>query len=217
MQTMNMTDYPSIPKSFLEYMKKLHSKTDKKLYKKLLDVEVLKDIESKFKNGSKITNLTPKELLGKIDFKLNDLTETGFDSVIAELRVIHLLDEKGFQDIRPVKAQKVPRPDIECQRKNSTFSVEIFCSPNTSNRWNLKKYYIGKANQKKKQIDNGNGENKLLMLVLNSSPARELQSAEDYSNTLKDVLSELQTLYLWEGDYFLGIMTSGDCVFHPDI
>ncbi len=147
-----------------EYLKNTHEKINSL---RLVDENIIKDIQVKIINASKIVKMSPTDLLKNLDFQKNNKTMEKIEGLLAELRTIFWLDNFGFSDIKPLKAKKsLKSPDFKAIYKNKKAAIEVYCLTekheqqkdkildcyvNTDD--NFISNYKNKASNKKSQLD----------------------------------------------------------------
>lgn len=195
----------------------LKASKDEPITQALLDHPdpTLDSIDRLFEHACCITGMTGEGLLSTIDFSMKDFDPDRLDAVFGVLRAIEFLANLGFIDIRPLRATNSPRSDIIACFDGKKFSIEVVTSSRRSYRWpghvkhssNLVRYIVDKCQEKQAQLRNTlqeiNAEYQLLVLVLNSSPARALMNLDDYQLVLQEAYAELGSPKL----LYLGITT----------
>lgn len=214
-----MRNYPNIPRQFREYIQNVAKSGVKERWIPALlgpDGEsILHDIDKRFSKASKILNLLPSQIAKALDLHPNDIAENRIDSFFAEMRTLSWLYTLGFENIRPLRATSEKQADFIAQYNSTRYGVEVFRSREDSYKWpghisrhkDLIRYYINKAAEKKIQVDNTMEKEKckkgVLVLVLDSYPAKALLSHADFMSVLGQVFNELR----WGQNYHFGIIT----------
>ena len=225
----------NIPRQFREYIQNVaKSRLKERWIPALLGphgTSILQDIDVRFSRASRILNLSPAQIAKELDLDSNNITGNRMDSFIAELRALFWLDTLGLKNIRPLRATSKRQGDFVGEYRSIRYAVEVFYSPEDFYRWpdhesrrkDLIRYYIDRAAEKRSQVDSSIENEKckkgVLVLVLDSNPAKALIGRQGYLDVLKRVYHELS----WGPDYHYGIITgmvSGeglDDVLYPDL
>lgn len=93
------------------------------------EVVVRRKIDYLFKHCSAITQLTPDDLLDKLDFQKDNIKEEEwFSALFAVMRTIMWLHEPlGFEKITPLrKKRKKPEADLKATRHGVTYAIEVY-------------------------------------------------------------------------------------------
>ena len=209
-----------IPKNeLISFLNKLFEKTKDN---RLADDKVKSRIVEMMSEACEITELSFSDLLQRLDFKPSDLNIEALESFLAELRSIFWLRDFGFVSIEPLEAlKKSVCPDFTAKYGGKTCCIEVFCLTQTHGQKkdsNLGVYvnfdpqftgskfgrdFISKANLKKKQLDSGDKDSKILLCVLNSDPVILLNTADEIKNHAKFLYEQLN----WGNGYYVGILT----------
>jgi len=230
-------NFPNIPKELWEYIVNVK---DRNIKEELLPVlmgsserkVVLEKIDRLFKVVSEILQLSPSEITKALDFHPNDIGEGRIDAFFAELRTISWLHLQKFQNIKSLRAASKKRSDIYAEFNSSKYIVEVFCMiqgnyewPNPPNRsYDLIQYYITRAEEKKKQIDETakdfGCDKKILALVLDYKREVALHGRSDFLKKLQCISNRLNWGESYHFALITGMVTSGeglDDVVYPDI
>jgi hypothetical protein len=240
--------YPYIPKVLYDYIENVIKKDAKEhlipqIKNKKKRKIVLDAINNLFKKGTNVTNLSPLDLIKKLDFHPTDTSESSFDSVIAELRTINFLSNLNLYDITPLQAKKSgKRADIIATGGSDKYVIEVFCKisqspPQTEHKFkkdfkkneilnqpytyedDLFRYYIDRARRKKIQLENTAKKykcnKKIMVLVLNDQNI--------FGHLLPDectkILSKISTELGWGSNYYFSIIIGlvGLDIIYPPI
>lgn len=205
-------------KDVLTYLDNLYKKTNDD---RLVDKEIQEKIIKLIKNGCKITILSVSDLLSRLDFKPKDLTIEALEAFLAELRSIFWLQDFGFTNITPLKAEKSAKPDFTAKLENKKCAIEVFCLTraheqqkdsfigvykNVDPQFLDSKFgrdFMSKANNKRKQLDSVNVRIKILLCVINHSPIINCNDFEDMQKHAKFLYDKLS----WGNGYYVGLLT----------
>jgi hypothetical protein len=203
-----------MPEKLIAYLKDLQKKFDGKEWaQRIIKPSCLKAIEGLFNKACTITGCFPHELLNGIDFNKNDLTKEKLESLLAELRTIIWINSLGMRKIRPLSQKQNRFVDLIAEHKNVNCGIEVFCAPEDYNRYpghtkkscDLVDYFVKKGVEKKQQLDNSGCDLKLLVLVLNASPAIQLMNRDEYI----ELLTSVENLLGWGDKYHFAIISCG--------
>jgi hypothetical protein len=197
--------------------------------KRLKQPEVVPAILKQIEGASVITGLSEENLLRGLDFKPKDKTVSALESFLAELRVVHLLHELGFENIQPIEATGLYKtPDFEAVFHNKTCAIEVFCLPaefgqlpNESGLYRnfdpefaeskFGKKFFDKAAIKKLQLDSIVAEAKIVLCVVNHSCICALSTNVDV-RVHAEFLSEKLN---WGMGYHVGLLCGGFGCIEP--
>jgi hypothetical protein len=90
---------------------------------------VRREIDYLFQHCSAITQLTPDDLLDKLDFQQNNIEkEEWFPALFAVMRTIMWLHEPlGFEKITPLRnKKKKPEADLKATRHGVAYAIEVY-------------------------------------------------------------------------------------------
>ncbi|MDP3769806.1 MAG: hypothetical protein U1A25_02040 [Candidatus Sungbacteria bacterium] len=216
-------------KDVLMYLDKIYKKTQDQ---RLNDEKVRSQILSKINEACQITNLSFSNILQRLDFKPNDLTIEALESFLAELRSIFWLQDFGFTNIVPLQAKKnSQQPDFTAKHQDKTCAVEVFCLTqaheqqrdsalnvyvNFDPQFEGSKFgrdFMSKAGQKKTQLDFSNADIRVLLCVINSSPAVALNAEADMNKHAKFLREKLG----WGVGYYIGVLAGEDSAIYPKL
>jgi hypothetical protein len=198
---------------------------------------VLNNVNELFKSVSTVCKMSCDNLMKSLDYNLNDKSSENFESLVAMLRAINILNSMGFSDIIPVKLNNKKHCDLLANYKDEICVIEVFCSTEKAKRlysdianlrsskisYNLTTYYLLRAKEKKPQLDCSasfySAKKKILILVLNSYPSIALDTRPEYEEMLKNIYYALN----WGVDYHFGLFTgmttlgigSDDAIYPP--
>jgi DNA-binding Xre family transcriptional regulator len=213
-------NYPNIPPQFWAYLKEADRQQVDDLWLKTLKetnlrAEILQDVDQRFKRACKILKCKPSDIAKAFDLEPNNVANNRLDSFFAELRGMFFLDNLSFSDIKPLHRASQPLADFEAKYGATRYAVEVFHSSSIyyrsprdeERRHNLIQFFLGKAREKKKQIDNTRKEygcqKGILLLVLDSCPSLIRDDKYSFEKVLKKICDELK----WGKDYHFGIAT----------
>jgi len=168
------------------------------------------------------TNLSEPDLLHKLDFQPNNLTNEMIEGFLAQLRAIFWLKRFGFSNIIPIEpTRRFPQPDFLANYKGKKSAIEVFCLTKTheqqkdqtlnvyvnfSPQFKGSKFgrdFMSKALLKKRQLDSISAEIKVLLCVINSTPIIALNDKKDIKEMTKFLYDKLN----WGKNYFIGVLT----------
>lgn len=162
-------------------------------------------LERQFYECSKIVSLSPDDLLKKLDFHPRDLSPERIESLLGELRTIHFVDNNGFTNITPIRANSTKSPDFSAERNGEYFLIEvvtsIYFAPRTFHdsvvKWATSRL---QNDDKLSQMKTDSAVYKnLFVCVVNSLGAVALNQRSDYLIILKEiwqVIGSIQNLYI---------------------
>jgi hypothetical protein len=213
----------------IETITKIEGYEDQNLHEKLIQL---------IKKACVITNLSESDLLHKLDFQPNNLTNEMIEGFLAQLRAIFWLKRFGFSNITPIEPKRnFPQPDFRANYKDKESAIEVFCLTKTHEQQKdqtLNVYvnfnpqfegskfgrdFISKAPSKKIQLDSISAEIKVLLCVINSTPIIALNDAQDIKEMAKFLYHKLN----WGRNYFIGLLTGWssfgvlDDTIYPDL
>lgn len=122
------TTYPCIPKTLIDYTRNCLAAGVTSRYIDILvsDTELtVGAINRMFEEASRITGLSPDELLRATDFHPNDLDPHRVEAAFAEVRTISFLDSEGFTDIQPLPASGAREADFLARNNRRLFAIEV--------------------------------------------------------------------------------------------
>ncbi len=197
-----------------EYLKNTHEKINDS---RLIDENIVKNIQSRIIKASKIVGLSLDDLIKNLDFQKNNTTIEKVEAFLAELRAIFWLNNLGFSQIKPLNGNSLHKnPDFEAIYKNKKAVIEVYCLTekheqkrdktlncyvNSGSNF-LAKYKVSASN-KKSQLDSIKSDIKIFLCVINSRPVSRLNTKNDLQNYLKQITTELS----WGKSYYFGILT----------
>jgi hypothetical protein len=232
-----IAEHPFFPIILIEYLENVVDRNaEETLLPALLSIKnkvYLQNINILFESACKACELDIDNFVTLLEIKPRDTKYGRIDAMFAILRVINELSNWGFSNIKPIKTSNKPRADIYCEYLGCHCIVEVFCSLGKYHRYpdqeknalNLGKYFISRAQEKKKQIDETANdyscEKKIIAMVLNSPKACALLVHEEF----KEFLTIMSNSLNWGPEYhyilitgqkeaFTGIM---DDVIYPPI
>ena len=176
-----------------------------------------------FQKVSQIVSMPPDEVLRRVDFNKNDLSPERIESLLAELRAIVFLHDRGFKNIIPIRAGARKSPDLSASAHGCDFLIEVVTSPHFAPRVfhdSVVKWAVGRLNHRDKldQIEGASATcQRMFVIVLNSSGAVALNQRSDYLQMLREVWQALGSqpnlfIALVTGRVSLGEGTD-DCIF----
>lgn len=211
-----------------------------------------KNTNNLFKKASKITGLSPADIFKRTDFHSNDIARGRIETAFAELRTIIFLDKMNFTNIIPLEAQKNKKcSDFIANKDCHKYAIEVSCNISKelkkefkTNEITLKpltyiddliQYYVSRAEEKKKQLDDTAKENKcdkkIFVMVLNDKNILDFLTFyeyyydEDYDEDYK-ILEKISSELKWGDGYYFAILTGlisivgdnvhdGDTIYPP--
>ena len=162
-------------------------------------------LDRQFSACSKIVSLSPDDLLKKLDFQSKDLSPERIESLLGELRTIHFLDNNGFTNITPIRANSTKSPDFSAEKNGDNFLIEvvtsIYFAPRNFHNTIVKLAISRLQNDDKlSQMNTGSAIYKnLFVCILNSLGAVALNKRSDYLIMLKEIwekVGSIQNLYI---------------------
>lgn len=190
--------FPHIPKQFITYFENNH----KEYQQKITDWDVaLYQLNNLFFITSKITNLSPQDVIDRTDINLEQFTSEKLESAFAELRTIIYLDDCGFSDIKPLKSENTTEADLMACHDGVKFAIEVRCFVDEIKEeeymkieWKkreIEEVIKNRFKQKKKQLirtgEKYNCEKKMLCLVINTPSRVALNDQKDFKSILESV------------------------------
>jgi len=212
-------NYPNIPQQFWEY---IHNADRCKVQDRWLSVlmgpdsrSILQDIDGRFQRAGKILNLSPSKIAKALDLDPKNVAHNRLDSFFAQFRVVFFLGGQGFSNITPLRRSSKPSADFVAEYRSIRYAVEVFHSSSDNYQWpnhesrrcDLIRYFVDKAKRKRDQVDatreKKQCEKGILVLVLDSYPAKALLCRSDFQHILEQVHNKL----VWGESYYFGIIT----------
>jgi hypothetical protein len=164
--------YTQIPKRLLTYIEKLLEKQieGSSFHTAVKDHSeaTFRSLNAQFSQASEITQLPPDELLSKLDFNIRDLCPSRIESLLGELRTIIFLDAEGFENIKPLQANRSKKsPDLSAEKHGKPCLVEVA----TSIRYASRTFHDSVVKWAKSRLEkdgkiNQVGKNKNLFLAI---------------------------------------------------
>lgn len=123
-----MSDYPSIPRLFIEHTK--HILTDRKCghyYNTIIGnpSDVVKGIGDLFQEVEEYLKISPEDLLKQSSFNMNDYDTSKIPSLFAELRAILYLRNEGFDNVQFLKDSKRRCADLIATKDGLKYAIEV--------------------------------------------------------------------------------------------
>ena len=179
-------------------------------------------LDQRFLACSKIVSLSPDDLLKKLDFQLKDLSPERIESLLGELRTINFLDNNGFTNITPIRANSTKSPDFSAGKNGDKFLIEvatsIYFAPRTFHdsvvKWATSR--VQNDDKLSQMKTDSNVYKNLFVCILNSSGAVVLNKRSDYLKMLKEIwegVGSIQNLYIAIVTGFTTEEGQDDCVY----
>ena len=150
-------------------------------------------------HASNATGMTSNQLYEEIGFRENDLDENNFQALLGILRSINLLNEVGFQELRPLRPKKFQKEvDLLGQFANKLLAIEVirssekkYCYPDHEKpSSNPIKYIVGRYREKRPQLDSSVKNHKcdagLLVVIMDSQPFKALVPSEELIRLIEE-------------------------------
>ncbi len=158
-----------------------------------------KGINDVFLHASQATGITPSKLYEEIGFRDNDLDENNFQALLGILRSINMLNEVGFQELRPLRPKKSQKEvDLLGWFANKLLAIEVirssekkYCYPDHEKpSTNSITYIVGRYSEKRAQLDssikNHGCDAGLLVVIMDSQPFKALVPLEELIQVTQD-------------------------------
>jgi hypothetical protein len=117
--------FPNIPAKLFTYFDRLLKKPSENSQFHLAmnhhPERTFEVLDQRFSACSKIVSLSPDDLLKRLDFQLKDLSPERTESLLGELRTINFLDNNGFTNIAPIRANSTKSPDFSAEKMGVIF------------------------------------------------------------------------------------------------
>jgi len=199
----NVTSYPSIPRSLINYTERCIKKgiTNRFTEAIIENPELaIRAIDGMFEKACSATGLSPDELFNATDFNYKDLDPTRITSAFAEIRSINFLKQEGFVSIRPIKASSEKSSDIVADREGLNYAVEVANSIyNARGRFSpqqLKDWLInrligeGKSAQLDATASDLTHARRVFICVIDTAATVALQTNEEFLEAAKEAWLE---------------------------
>ena len=188
--------YPEIPQKLWEYYERLlMDNPGHKLIKAIKRQGYHKTwngINDVFWHASQATGMTFNKLYEEIGFRENDLDENNFQALLGILRSINMLNEVGFQALRPLRPKKSQKEvDLLGRFANKLLAIEVirssekkYCYPDHEKpSANSVKYVVGRYCEKRSQLASSIKEHGcaagMLVVIMDSQPFKDLVTLEE--------------------------------------
>jgi hypothetical protein len=185
--------YPHIPQALVTHARLcITQSTESRLVDDLLiDAEKTSQaFDRLFDQASKITGLSPSDLLSATGFSPRDLDTARLESALAEIRTIIFLNAQSFQDILPLRAKHTRMADFVARRGNEKYAVEVADSTyNATKRfsieqlagWVVSRYQKeGKASQLEYTVSAEHCRRKVFVAIINTRLTAALQTHREF-------------------------------------
>ena len=201
--TNSSSQYPEIPQKLWKYYER--SLTDNPQHKLIKAIEIQgydktwKGISKVFGHASQATGMTPNILYEEIGFGENDLNEDNFQALLGILRSINLLNEMGFQELKPLRPKKFKKEvDLLGRFADKLLAIEVirssekkYCYPDHKKpSANPITYIVGRYDEKRPQLDssikNYGCDAGMLVVIMDSKSFKSLVSSEELSQVTQE-------------------------------
>lgn len=226
--------YPEFPKEVRDWIvNAIRAKVRSEFLRRLQEFPqgMISDLDGFFKLMRQILNCDNKSLMRGTDFDSADLDRERFHAMLAELRGVGFLHDQGFVGLKLLPAPPKRRgADMIGSFKNVSFAIEVACSSRSAYRrcgherrsLDLIEWVVDKFSEKVEQLRQTATERGCagcaLVVVLDSSPAKERDTQWEYLQALREVwqrVGEPQHTHLALVTGMVGCFGLDDCVFPP--
>jgi hypothetical protein len=135
-----LSHYQHIPDSIVKYIVSVNNRKSKNsvAVRRLGEIN-LKNLNDIFKELSEITGIAPEKLIEATDFTVNNAEWERFNSMLSELLAIKYLNDSGFKNIKPLKAQESRKEaDFIGSYGEEKVALEVMSVNHFSKKWTKK-------------------------------------------------------------------------------
>jgi len=195
--------YPEFPKEVRDWIiKAIKADVQSDFLQRLQEspVEMISDLDTFFKLMRQVLDTDNDSIVRGTDFHSADLDRERFHAMLAELRGVGFLHDQGFVGLKLLPAPPKRRgADMIGSFKNMSFSIEVACSSRSAYRrcgherrsFDLIEWMVDKFPEKVEQLQQTAAERGCarcaLVVVLDSSPAKETDTRREYLQALREI------------------------------
>jgi len=202
------SQYPNIPQKLWEYYERLKKENP---HHKLIEAikeqgygKAWRGINDVFWHASKATGMPPDKLYEEIGFNQNDFDDNNFQALLGILRAINILNDQGFQELKPLRPKKSQKEvDLLGRFNKKLLAIEVIRSSEKKYSFpdhkkpssNSLTHIVGRYSEKRSQLDssiaNYDCDGGMLMVVMDSQPFKALVSGEELEQMVQETFIAL--------------------------